>query len=130
MIKERIQYLGLYPHEKLPTLLNTFDVFVLPSISVAGQLERFGRVLIEAMSCGVPVVGSTAGEIPDTIGSGGLIFPEGDSQALRKCLLEIKQNYQLRQKLIINAQKEVQANYSWKIIAQKTFEIYQNVNQN
>jgi len=48
--------------------MNSLDVLVLPSRSRSFWKEQFGRVLIEAMACGVPVIGSSSGEIPNVIG--------------------------------------------------------------
>jgi L-malate glycosyltransferase len=62
---------------------------VLPSRTTATWKEQFGRVLVEALACGVPVIGSDSGEIPWLIGltGGGLLFKEGDSNQLA-CQLE------------------------------------------
>ena len=63
-----------------------FDVLVLPSRTTPTWKEQFGRVIIEALWCGVPVIGSDSGEIPWLIEltGGGLVFPEGDSDALAR----------------------------------------------
>src|SRR5262249_34312465 len=58
----------------------------LPSFGQPNWVEQFGRVLIEAMACGVPVVGSDSGEIPHVIGDAGLVVPEDDVSALRDAL--------------------------------------------
>ena len=60
------------------------DVLVLPSHTTRTWKEQFGRVIVEALWCGVPVVGSDSGEIPWLIEltGGGLVFPEGDRGAL------------------------------------------------
>ena len=65
-------------HEMVSRFMNTMDAFVLPSRTMPGLVEKFGRVLIEAMACGVPVIGSSSGEIPNVIGEAGIVFPEGD----------------------------------------------------
>ncbi len=70
----------------VPAELRKLDVLALPSRSTPTWKEQFGRVLIEAMSCGVPVVGSSSGEIARVIGEGGLIYPEGDIAALAAAL--------------------------------------------
>lgn len=60
------------------------DVLVLPSRTTPTWAEQFGRVLVEALMSGVPVVGSSSGEIPWVVHSteGGVVFPEGDVAAL------------------------------------------------
>ena len=96
------------PHEQLPDFLARMDVLCLPSLEV--QLsrlrwirirlaEQFGRVLAEAMACGVPVVGSDAGEIPHVVGSAGLIFAAGDVAALAGHLNRLRADPELRRSL-------------------------------
>jgi glycosyltransferase involved in cell wall biosynthesis len=68
------------------------DVLVVPSHTTPRWKEQFGRVIVEALSCGVPVVGSDSGEIPWLIEltGGGLVFPEGDSDALADALRRLR----------------------------------------
>ncbi|MBF6614109.1 MAG: glycosyltransferase [Chloroflexi bacterium] len=73
---------GVIHNSALPAFINALDIFVLPSETRPNWREQFGRVAVEAMSCGVPVVGSDSGEIPTVLGDAGLIFHEGDSAAL------------------------------------------------
>ncbi len=75
-------------HEDMPGAYAQMDVLVLPSRTTPTWAEQFGRVLVEALWCGVPVIGSSSGEIPWVIQTtgGGLVFPEGDAVALREAL--------------------------------------------
>ncbi len=74
---------------------------VLPSHTTPTWKEQFGRVIVEALWCGVPVVGSDSGEIPWLIGltGGGLVFPEGDDAALAAALTELREAPELRRQL-------------------------------
>ena len=54
----------------------------MPSLPTPGWLEQFGRVAVEAMACGVPVVASDTGALPDVVGDAGLLVPPGDPEAL------------------------------------------------
>ena len=76
------------PHERMADAYATIDLLVLPSRTTPTWKEQFGRVLVEALSCGVPVVGSDSGEIPWVIRTtgGGRVFPEGDVVALAALL--------------------------------------------
>lgn len=69
-------------HAGVPEFLQMLDVFVLPSETSGHWQEQFGHVLIEAMSCGVPVVGSDCGAIPEVIGRSGAVVREKDPIAL------------------------------------------------
>ena len=68
---------------ELSKLYNQMDIFVLPSRKTTLWEEYFGRVLIEAMGCGVAVIGSDSGAIPEVIGDSGLIFKQRDFKDLR-----------------------------------------------
>jgi hypothetical protein len=52
---------------------------------------------MEAMACGVAVVGSTSAEIPNVIGDAGLVVPEGDAAALREAIARLLADRQLRE---------------------------------
>jgi glycosyltransferase involved in cell wall biosynthesis len=81
-------------HDDMDRVYRRMDVLVLPSLTTERWAEQFGRVLVEAMSQGVPVIGSSSGEIPwviETTG-GGLVVPEGDHVALGTVLAELRAN--------------------------------------
>jgi len=77
------------PHAQIPAFMKTMDVFVLPSLTTPFWKEQFGHVLIEAMACGVPVIGSDSAEIPKVIGGAGRVVPEDDPDGLRVALREL-----------------------------------------
>jgi len=81
-----IRLVDAVPHEQIARYLNTLDALVLPSLTTPTWKEQFGHVLIEAMACGVPVIGSSSGAISEVVGDAGLIFPEGDITALRAAI--------------------------------------------
>ena len=77
-------FVGSVAHHAMPDYLNVLDLLLLPSRTRRHWKEQFGRVLVEALACGVPVVGSSSGNIPEIIEAtgGGLVFEEGDPQDL------------------------------------------------
>jgi glycosyltransferase involved in cell wall biosynthesis len=95
-LKGRVHHIGLLPKEKLLATYPQMDVLVLPSITTAHSVEQFGCVLAEAMACGVPVIGSDSGAIPEIIGEAGLIFPESDGEGLAQAILQMSQDEELR----------------------------------
>jgi glycosyltransferase involved in cell wall biosynthesis len=82
----RVRLLGVVARSDLPAFYSGLDAFALPSLTLPRWKEQFGAVLAEAMSAGVPVVGSTSGGIPEAIGDAGLVVPEGDARALRDAI--------------------------------------------
>lgn len=101
-------------HEQMPSAYAQLDVLVLPSHTTATWKEQFGRVLVEALWCGVPVVGSDSGEIPWVIGltEGGLLFPEGDVAALAQRLNELRAAPELRAELARRGRDAVERLFS------------------
>jgi glycosyltransferase involved in cell wall biosynthesis len=96
-----------------------FDVLALPSRTTTTWVEQFGRVLVESMSCGVPVVGSDSGEIPWVINStgGGLVVPEGDVVALRDALVRLRDSPALRRELADRGGRSAREQFSVAAVA-------------
>lgn len=110
-------------HENVPALLNSCDVVVLPSLTTPRWKEQFGHVLVEAMACGVPVIGSSSGAIPDTIGDAGLIYDEDRETQLASQLRRLAQDPTLRRALGDRGVCRVREHFSDALIAQNTVAI-------
>src|SRR5690606_25832123 len=112
--------------EELPRLLQGMDVLAVPSLTTPGWVEQFGRVVVEAMAGGVPVVASASGALPDVVGEAGLLVPEGDPAALGEALLRVGGEpglwERLRQAGLDRAQE-----CSWERVAQRYDEVYRRM---
>lgn len=86
---ERVRFVGSLAGGELVAFYRSLDVLAVPSLDTPGWIEQFGRVAVEAMACGVPVVASSSGALPDVVGGAGLLVPPGDADALRDALLRI-----------------------------------------
>ncbi|HEY9771541.1 MAG TPA: glycosyltransferase [Coleofasciculaceae cyanobacterium] len=113
-INHKINYLGYVPHTKAPLYLSAFDLLVLPSETQPNWKEQFGRVIIESMACGTPVIGSNSGEIPYLIEAtgGGLTFPEAQPEALARQLSKLVEDRDLRSDLGQKGHQAVVENYT------------------
>lgn len=125
-IADNIVWIDVVPPEEVPDYLNCMDTLVLPSRTTPEWVEFFGRVLIEGMACEVPVIGSDSGEIPQVIGDAGLVFREGDATSLTEKISQIASDPTLRQTLQKRGLERVQ-NFTWETIAQRTYEVYQQL---
>ena len=126
-LADRVRFLPWLPSAQIVDYYHTLDVLVLPSRSRPNWKEQFGRVLVDAMACGVPVIGSTCGEIPNVIGDAGLIFPEGDVAALRAQLQRLHDDTTLRRDLAQRGRQRVLDHFTQAQIAQQTYEVYRSV---
>ena len=98
-ITDRTHLVGSVPSTSVSEWLAALDVLVLPSLTTRGWSEQFGRVLVEAMACGVAVVGSDSGEIPSVIGDAGVVVEEGSAVALQNALEMLLGNEYERRRL-------------------------------
>ncbi|MGF1989590.1 MAG: hormogonium polysaccharide biosynthesis glycosyltransferase HpsO [Nostoc sp. ZfuVER08] len=134
-IQDRLILVESVPHHEVANYINLMSTLVLPSettykfktLTSAGWKEQFGHVLIEAMACQVPVIGSDSGEIPHVIGDAGLIFPEGDVQALANCLLELMDKPYFAHSLGEMSYQKAMIKYTNKALAKQQLEFYQEL---
>ena len=126
-IEDRIRWIPYVKNTEMYRYYPAMDVFVLPSRTTTDWKEQFGRVLIEAMICGIPVIGSSSGEIPLVIDAAGLVFPERDAQSLADAITKLMDDPVLRQKLSSLGRERVLNCFTWKKIAQQTAEILREV---
>jgi len=94
-IKENTRFLGFIEKEEMPYFYSAARVFVFPSL-----VETFGKPLIEAMQCGVPVVASNSSVIPEVVGDAGLLVDPLDSAEMSTAIARVASDETLRQQLI------------------------------
>ncbi|MBE9036495.1 hormogonium polysaccharide biosynthesis glycosyltransferase HpsO [aff. Roholtiella sp. LEGE 12411] len=134
-LKERVIFLESVAHDEVPNYINLMSTLVLPSettykfktLTAIGWKEQFGHVLIEAMACQVPVIGSNSGEIPHVIGDAGLVFPEGDIQALANCLVQLMDKPDFAQSIGEMGYQKAMVKYTNKALAKQQLEFYQEL---
>lgn len=126
-IVDKVEFVGQLPSTDLPAEYHKIDALVLPSLTRPNWKEQFGRVLIEAMASGVPVIGSESGAIPTVIGEAGLIVPEGDATALTQAIQQLMNNADLRADLIQKGRERFLSQFTHDSIAQATVAVYQTM---
>lgn len=126
-LSKRVSWIPWVLSSDIPKYMNALDVLVLPSLTCANWKEQFGRVLVEAMACGVCVVGSDSGEIPSVIGDAGLVFPEGNYGELVNCLRRLMRDPSLREELRERGRARVMERFTHERIARDTVTFYEQV---
>lgn len=134
-ISDRLIWVENVAHDQVVNYVNAMQVLVLPSETSHAQIgltakdwkEQFGHVLIEAMACKIPVIGSDSGEIPNVIGEAGLIFLEGQSHELTICLKKMIEQADWREVLAQKGYERVIKNYTNQALAQRLLDFYKNI---
>jgi glycosyltransferase involved in cell wall biosynthesis len=85
-VADRIRFHPARNADGVAAFMSSLDAVALMSRTTRTWKEQFGRVIMEAHACGVPVIGSSSGSIPNVVGRGGWIVPEGDSISLAALL--------------------------------------------
>ena len=120
-IAEDVVFTGAKPQQSIAEMMRAAKVFVLPSLS-----EGFGVVLLEAMACGVPCIGTSVGGIPGILNHGtGLLVPPGDPGALGEAILRLIQSPALREEMRRKGIDQVACQYSWQAISKRILSVYQ-----
>jgi glycosyltransferase involved in cell wall biosynthesis len=123
----RVRIVTGVAHDAVPTFLNAMDLLVAPSQTTPRWREQFGRMLIEAMACGVCVVGSDSGEIPFVIGEAGLVVGEVDLLGWTRALDELMNSPPRRAELAARGRERAATEYAWPVIARRHLEFYEAI---
>jgi glycosyltransferase involved in cell wall biosynthesis len=104
-VTDRVQFLGRVRRADMPALLRRFDALVFPSVCEEG----FGRVLVEAMAAGLPIIGTRVGGSKEILvdGENALVFDAGDAEGLATQIERLATNPELRSYLADNARQTV-----------------------
>lgn len=123
----RVERLGTLDRAAMAEFWRRIDVLVLPSLTLPHAAEQFGRVLVEAMANGVPVIGSTTGGIPETIDDAGIVVPEGDVNALAGAIQRLQLDPGLRAELIALGRERVDRVYHHDLLAARTLAFHKSL---
>jgi glycosyltransferase involved in cell wall biosynthesis len=123
-ISQDTDFTGQVPYREVPDYLHKLDIYAALSIS-----ESFGVAVLEASSCGIPVVVSDAGGLPEVVENGktGFVVPSKDSGKAAEALERLVLSAGLRREMGINGRKRVLEFYKWSECVDKMTEIYSRV---
>jgi glycosyltransferase involved in cell wall biosynthesis len=111
-------------HDDVPQYLNAMDVLCAPSQTMPHWKEQFGRMLVEAFACGVPVIGSDSGEIPYVIQDAGVVVGEKDEQGWVQALSDLLESPYQRAELGAQGLHRAHSVYAWPVIAKQYLEFF------
>jgi len=113
-LEEHVVFLKVsVPNEEMPHLYSECDIYVQPSV-----MEPYGIAVLEAMSCGKPVIGTRVGGMLDTIVDGmtGFLVAPRDSRQLAHAIVELS-DAGVRHSMGTNARRRIVETFDWMVIA-------------
>jgi glycosyltransferase involved in cell wall biosynthesis len=116
---ETVRFTGRIADRDFARFYAETTLAVIPSL-----YEGFGMPAGEAMACGVPVVSTTGGALPEVVGDAGLLVPPGDVDALQKAITDLLDDPAKRRRLGEAGLERVKHSLTWKHAAQKTVDVY------
>ena len=114
---DRVTIRGWGTPADVAAFLRSLDVMILLTRTTKTVREQFGRVIVESQACGIPVIGSKGGAIPDVVGEGGWIVPERDPAALALLLDRIAVHPDMLQEKGVAAQANVTDRCTYRAVA-------------
>ncbi|HEY4376615.1 MAG TPA: glycosyltransferase family 4 protein, partial [Acidimicrobiales bacterium] len=121
-LAEHVHFVSGVSDERIVELYAESELAVVPSL-----YEGFSLPAIEAMACGVPLVATTGGAVPEVVGPDGetaFLVPPGDSEALAAKIAMVLDHSELRTKVGLAGRQRVIEQWSWRHTAEKTVEQY------
>ncbi|MCS7177954.1 MAG: glycosyltransferase family 1 protein [Anaerolineae bacterium] len=120
LLPEWVRFIGPVAEADKPAVYRGAVAFLYPS-----RYEGFGLPPLEAMACGVPVVGSDVSSIPEVVGPGGILFPPDDAEGMAGALLQLAQDADFRAGMRGCALAQARR-FSWEETARRTLEAYRD----
>ena len=117
-----VEFVSGVPESRIYELYSEAELAVVPSL-----YEGFSLPAIEAMACGVPVVATTGGALPEVIGEDGVtgfLVPPGDAGALAAKMAAVLDDPEARQRVGAAGRQRVVDQWSWRMTATRTVEQY------
>ncbi|TCS93257.1 glycosyltransferase [Hazenella coriacea] len=123
-VEHKVSFTGRVPNSEVVHYMNQMDIFVLPSYS-----ESFGVAAIEAQACGVPVIVTQVGGLPEVVEDGetGIIIPNNEPKHLVPALERLIQDPELRLRMGEAGAHHVRQEYDWEENANRMLQLYGKV---
>jgi glycosyltransferase involved in cell wall biosynthesis len=118
-IERCVRFTGRIKYEEFAHYYARAAIAVIPSL-----YEGFGMPAGEAMACGVPVISTVGGALPEVVGDAGILVPTADSKALEHSIISLLDDPDRRHRLGMAGLERVKSSFTWKHAAQKTVDVY------
>ncbi|MCY1044360.1 glycosyltransferase family 4 protein [Corallococcus sp. bb12-1] len=127
--QDRVRIVTGVSHAEVPRALNAMDLLCAPSQTTSFWKEQFGRMLTEGLACGLTVLGSDSGEVPHTVGDGGLVLPEADVGSWTTALANLLESPTARQDWARRGRERAVSRFAWPVVARAHLDFFESVLQ-
>jgi len=117
-----VHFTGRLTRDELVKRYSAAKIAVVPSL-----YEGFGLPAAEAMACGVPVIATSGGALPEVVGNAGILVPPKNADALAAAIKQLFNDEQAQRRMSEAGRKRVRQKFSWEQAARETLEVYQEV---
>ena len=124
---DRVRIETSVAHDDVPAYLNAMDLLCAPSQTTPQWREQFGRMLIEAFACGVPVVASDSGEIPHVVADAGLVVAERDIAGWTDAIGRLIGDQSMRVGLADRGRSRAETVFSWPVVARQHLDFFEDI---
>ena len=124
---DRVKVLTEVVHDDVPQHLNAMDILCAPSETTSRWREQFGRMLIEAMACGVPVVGSQSGEIPHVLADAGILVEERNQPLWTSAIERLLTDPNARRDLAARGLARVHERFALPVVARAHLQFFEEL---
>lgn len=126
-VGDRVRWVGIVPFDEIGGWYNACDLLVMPSVTAPA--DGLNVCVPDAMSCGKPVVGSTAAgnELAIVDGETGFLVPEGDPSALARAIARLADDPSLRAQMGAAGRRRVEDELGWPVLARRYLERFEEL---
>jgi len=117
-----VDFTGRLAQKELVRRYSAAKIAVVPSL-----YEGFGLPAAEAMACGVPVIATTGGALPEVVGNAGILVPPRKADALAAAIKQLLNDEEIQRRMSQAGRKRVEEKFNWQQAALRTLEVYQEV---
>jgi glycosyltransferase involved in cell wall biosynthesis len=117
-----VSFTGRLTQKELVKRYSAAKIAVVPSL-----YEGFGLPAAEAMACGVPVIATTGGALPEVVGNAGILVPPGKADVLAAAIKQLLNDEEIQRRMSQAGRKRVEEKFNWQQAALRTLEVYQEV---